>query len=79
MLEPGSFDACKNAIVPIIAMLGCSEIDMKVSDTGIETVESDSYREMSEYNRDANSVLAIMWERARFSCKDEWKFIDLFT
>ena len=60
LLEPGSFDACKNAIVPIITMLGCSEVDMKVSDTGIETVESDSYREMSEYNRDANSVLAIM-------------------
>ena len=37
---------------------GINHNNMKVLDTGI--VESDSYREMSEYNRDANGMLAIM-------------------
>ncbi len=42
--EPRSFDACKNAAAPMIAMLDHSELDMEVSDTGIETVESDDCR-----------------------------------
>jgi len=77
--ELGSFDVCKNAAAPMIAMLGCSELDMKVSDAGIETVESNYCRRMSRKDGDANGVLAVMQEEARFSCKDRWKFIDPFT
>jgi len=60
-------------------MLGRSELDMEISDIGMGITESDDCREMSRKNRDINGVLAIMQEEARFSCKDEWKFIDLFT
>ena len=70
---------CKNTAAPIIVMLDHSELDTEVLDIGIETMESDNCREMSRDNRDANGILAAMWERARFSCKDKWKFIDLFT
>ena len=63
----------------MIVMLGCSELDIEVSDAGMETVESDDCREVSKNDRDANGVLAMMWEGARFSCKDRQKFIDLFT
>jgi len=42
--EPGSFDACKNAAAPMIVMLDHSELDIEVSDAGIETVESDDCR-----------------------------------
>jgi len=59
LLEPRSFDTCKNAAVPIIAMLGHLGLDMEVSDTDIETVESDDCRGMSRNDRDANSVLAM--------------------
>ena len=77
--EPGSFDTCKNAVAPMIAMLGCPELDAEVSDTGMETAESDDCRGMSKKDGDANGVLAVMREGARFSCKDGWKFIDPFT
>jgi len=77
--EPGSFDACKNAAAPIIVMLGRSELDTEVSDASMETMESNDYRRMSGKDRDANGVLAVTQERARFSCKDGQKFIDLFT
>ena len=56
--EPGSFDACKNAAAPMIAMLGCLELDTEVSDAGMETVESDDCRGMSKKDGDANGVLA---------------------
>jgi len=39
LLKSGSFDACKNATVPMIVMLGHSEIDTEVSDAGIKTTE----------------------------------------
>ena len=58
--EPRSFDACKNAAAPMIAMLGGSELDMEVSDAGIETVESDGCREESKKDGNANGVLAMM-------------------
>jgi len=77
--EPRSFDACKNAAAPMIAMLGHLELDMEVSDAGMETTESDDCRGMSKKDGDANGVLAVTRERMRFSCKDGWKFIDLFT
>jgi len=71
LLEPRSFDACKNTTAPMIAMLGHSEIDMEISDAGMETTDSDDCREMSRDNGDANGVLAVTQERARFSYKDE--------
>ena len=58
MLEPGSFDACKNAAAPIIAMLDHPELDTEVSDAGIETMESNDCRGIPRNNRDANGVLA---------------------
>jgi len=79
LLEPRSFDVCKNAMALIITMLGCSELDIEVSDVGMETVESNDCRGVSKKDRDANGVLAATREGARFSCKDGWKFIDLFT
>ena len=56
--EPKSFDARKNAAAPMIAMLGCSELDTEVLDVGMETAESNDCREMSKKNKDANGVLA---------------------
>ena len=77
--EPGSFYACKNTAAPMIAMLGRSELDMEVSDAGMETTESNDCRGVSKKDGDANGVLATMREGARFSCKDGRKYIDLFT
>jgi len=57
-LEPGSFDACKNAAASMIAMLGHSELDMEVLDAGIETAESNDCKGVSKKDRDANGVLA---------------------
>ena len=77
--EPGSFDARRNAAAPMIAMLGHLELDTKVSDAGMETAESNDYKGVSKKNGDANGVLAATQEGARFSYKDERKFIDPFT
>ena len=63
----------------MIAMLGHSELDTEVSDAGIETAESNDCRGVSKKDGDANDVLAVMREGARFSCKDGRKFIDPFT
>jgi len=52
---------------------------MKVSDAGMKTAESDDCRGVSKKDRDANGVLAVTQEGARFSYKDRWKFIDPFT
>ena len=60
MLEPGSFDVCKNTIAPIIVMLDHSELDTEVSDVGMETVKSDSCGGMLEASRDTNSMLATI-------------------
>ena len=60
-------------------MLGRSELDTEVSDAGMETAESDDCRGVSKKDGDANGVLAMTQEEARFSCKDGQKFIDLFT
>ena len=76
--EPGSFDA-KNAAAPTIAMLGHPELDMEVSDAGMETTESNDCKGVSKKDGDTNGVLAMTREGARFSCKDGWKFIDPFT
>ena len=55
------------------------EVDIEVSDMSIETMESNDCKKVLRDDRDANRMLAITWERARFSYKDEWKFIDLFS
>ena len=60
MWEPRSFDACKNAAAPMIAILSHSELDTEVLNVGIETMESDNCREMSKRDGDANGVLAAM-------------------
>ena len=60
MLESGSFDVYKNAVAPMIVMLGYPELDTEVSDAGMETAESNDCRGVSKKNRDANSVLATM-------------------
>ena len=70
LLEPRSFDVYKNAAVPMIAMLSYSELDMKILDVDIETIGSDDCRGMFRKDRDANGVLAVMWEGARFFHKD---------
>ncbi len=41
-------------------MLDCLEVDMEVSDTGMETAESNDYREISENDRDTKDILAMM-------------------
>ena len=58
--KPRSFDAYKNAAALMIMILGHSELDTEVSDTGMETVESDDYREVSRKDGDANGMLAVM-------------------
>jgi len=63
----------------MITMLGHPELDTEVSDTGMETTESDDCRGVSKKDRDANGMLAATREGARFSCKDGQKFIDPFT
>ena len=60
-------------------MLDRLELDTEVSDASIETTESDDCRGVSKKDRDANGVLAVTQEGVRFSCKDGWKFINLFT
>jgi len=42
-------------------------------------MESNDYREVSRDNGNANGVLVMMQEGARFSCKDRWTFIDPFA
>ena len=70
LLESKSFDTHKNATAPMIAMLDCSEIDAEISNTGVETADFNDYREISRDDGDANGMLAITREGARFSCKD---------
>ena len=70
---------CKNAAVPIIVMLDHSGLDTEVSDADIETVESNDCRGVFRKDEDTNGILATMREEVRFSYKDRWKFIDLFT
>jgi len=60
-------------------MLGRSELDMEVSGAGMETAESNDCRGMSRNDRDANGMLTVTQEEARFSYKDGQKFINLFT
>ena len=54
----------------MIVILGCLEVNTEVSDIGIETAESDGYREVLEDNGNTKNILAIIQEGARFSHKD---------
>ena len=54
-------------------MLGHSELDMEISDAGMETAESNDCRGVSRRDRDANGVLAATRGGAGFSCKDGQK------
>ena len=49
---------CKNAAAPIIVILDCLELDIEVSDTGMETAESDDCRGVFKKDGDTNGVLA---------------------
>ena len=60
MLKPGSFDVCMNATAPMIAILGCSEVDIGVLDVDMKTMEFDNFREVLGDNRDANGILAMI-------------------
>jgi len=60
IMEPRSFYVCKNAVVPIIAILDCLELDMEVSDIGMETVKSNDCKRMLRTDRDASDMLAII-------------------
>ena len=48
----------KNAIIPMIVILDCLELDMEVLDAGMKTAESDDCREVSGDDGDTNSMLA---------------------
>ena len=63
----------------MIAILSHLELDIEVSDVGMETIESNDCRRMSRNDGDANGVLATTQAGARFSHKDGQKFINLFT
>ena len=69
----------KNTVTPMIAMLDHLEVDPKISDADIETAESNNCRELLENDTDASSILAMIWERVRFSQKDGWNFINIFV
>ena len=60
LLKPGSFDVCKKTVVPIIVMLGHSEVDIEVLDIGMETIESNDYREVLGDDRDTSSMLTTI-------------------
>ena len=68
----------KNTIAPMIIILDRSELDTEVLDTDMETMESDDCRGAFSKNRNTNGVLATTQEVAKFLCKDEQKFINLF-
>ena len=79
MLKFKSLNVCKDTVALIIVILGYSKIDIEVLDTDMETVEFNDCRRVSGNNRDANGMLATMREGARFSYKNEQKFINSFT
>jgi len=70
LLEPRSFDACKNTAASIIVILGHLKIYTEVSDTDMETMKSDDCIEVSKNDRDTNGILAVSQEGVRFSYKD---------
>ena len=47
-------------------MLDCSEVDIKVLDANMKTVEFDDCKGVSENNGDTNNILTMIQERAKF-------------
>ena len=56
MLEPGSLNIQKKAVVSMIVILNCSEIDVKVSDDSVKTTRFGECREMLNIDEVTNSV-----------------------
>jgi len=59
IMKTWEFNIHQNAAAPMIVMLGHSELDMEVSDAGMETMESNDYRGVFRKNGNTNSILAI--------------------
>jgi len=58
---------CKNTAILIIAILGHLKLDTEISDTDMETAESNDCRKMSRNDGDTNGMLATTQEGAKFS------------
>ena len=67
LLESKSFNMCKNTAILIIAILGHLKLDTEISDTDMETAESNDCRKMSRNDGDTNGMLATTQEGAKFS------------
>jgi len=63
LLKPSSFNTWRKVSTLIIVILNYSEVDIEVSEIGVETTKFSNYREMSGINKVANSVLTIMHNR----------------
>jgi len=50
-------------------MLGYLEINIEISDNGVETAWSSECRELSEIDKVANDMLATIQDKIRFSHK----------
>ena len=50
----------KNTTALRITMLGCLEIDKKILDTNIKSMESNDCRKISRNNSNTNGMLAMM-------------------
>jgi len=51
------------AVVSMIVILNCSEIDIKVSDDSVKTIEFGKYRKMLNINEVANSVELYFYKK----------------
>lgn len=66
MSEPRSFNIYKNVVAPIIAILDHLEANIKISYTGVETIESNNCKEILEDKGDAISTLVTMQKKFTF-------------
>jgi len=55
LLEPESFDVCKNAIALIIVISGSPEVNIEILNASIKTIMFNNYKEILEDNKNANS------------------------
>jgi len=63
LLKPSSFNAWRKVSTLIIVILNYSEVDIEVSEIGVETTKFSDCREMSGIDKVANSVLTIIHNR----------------
>ena len=47
------------------------EVDAVISEVGMETTGFSNYKEILEIDKIANNMLAIIYNRLLFSCKDK--------